>query len=118
MDKLPGMGQIPQSVKNQVIGDSESSRMIAIINSMTPKERNHVNLIKGSRKKRIANGSGTDVQHVNKLLKQFEKMQKTMKKMKGGKMKKMMQQMGDMQGQGGMPDMSKMPGFGNKKFPF
>ena len=118
MDKLPGMGQIPQSVKNQVIGDSESSRMIAIINSMTPKERNHVNLIKGSRKKRIAAGSGTDVQHVNKLLKQFEKMQKTMKKMKGGKMKKMMQQMGDMQGQGGMPDMTKMPGLGNKKFPF
>ena len=63
--------------------------------------RNHVNLIKGSRKKRIAAGSGTDVQHVNKLLKQFEKMQKTMKKMKGGKMKKMMQQMEGMQGQGG-----------------
>ena len=41
-----------------------------------------------------------------------------MKKMKGGKMKKMMQQMGDMLGQGGMPDMSQMPGFGNKKFPF
>ncbi len=118
MDKLPGMGQMPQNVKNQMIGDKESSRMIAIINSMTPKERNHVNLIKGSRKKRIAAGSGTDVQHVNKLLKQFEKMQKTMKKMKGGKMKKMMQQMEGMQGQGGMPDMSKMPGFGNKKFPF
>ena len=118
MDKMPGMGQIPQSVKNQVIGDTESSRMVAIINSMTPKERNHVNLIKGSRKKRIADGSGTDVQQVNKLLKQFEKMQKTMKKMKGGKMKKMMQQMGDMQGEGGMPDFSKMPGLGNKKFPF
>ena len=118
MDKLPGMGQIPQSVKNQVIGDKESSRMIAIINSMTPKERSHINLIKGSRKKRIAAGSGTDVQHVNKLLKQFEKMQKTMKKMKGGKMKKMMQQMEGMQGQGGMPDLSKMPGFGKKKFPF
>ena len=118
MDKLPGMGQMPQSVKNQMIGDKESSRMIAIINSMTPKERNHVNLIKGSRKKRIAAGSGTDVQHVNKLLKQFEKMQKTMKKMKGGKMRKMMQQMEGMQGQGGMPDLSKMPGFGNKKFPF
>ena len=118
MDKLPGMGQIPQSVKNQVIGDTESSRMVAIINSMTPKERSHINLIKGSRKKRIADGSGTDVQHVNKLLKQFEKMQKTMKKMKGGKMKKMMQQMGGMQGEGGMPDLSKMPGLGGKKFPF
>jgi signal recognition particle subunit SRP54 len=118
MDKMPGMGQIPQSVKNQVIGDTENSRMVAIINSMTPKERSHINLIKGSRKKRIADGSGTDVQHVNKLLKQFEKMQKTMKKMKGGKMKKMMQQMGQMQGEGGMPDLSKMPGLGGKKFPF
>lgn len=122
MDKLPGMGQMPQSVKNQVIGDSESNRMVAIINSMTPKERSHINLIKGSRKKRIASGSGTDVQHVNKLLRQFEKMQKTMKKMKGGKMKKMMQQMSQMQGEGGIPDLSKMPGglpgMGGKKFPF
>jgi len=122
MDKMPGMGQLPQNVKNQVIGDTESNRMVAIINSMTPKERSHINLIKGSRKKRIANGSGTDVQHVNKLLRQFEKMQKTMKKMKGGKMKKMMQQMGQMQGEGGIPDLSKMPGgltgMGGKKFPF
>ncbi len=122
IDKMPGMGQLPQNVKNQVIGDTESNRMVAIINSMTPKERSHINLIKGSRKKRIANGSGTDVQHVNKLLRQFEKMQKTMKKMKGGKMKKMMQQMGEMQGEGGMPDFSKMPGglpgMGGKKFPF
>ena len=122
IDKMPGMGQLPQNVKNQVIGDTESNRMVAIINSMTPKERSHINLIKGSRKKRIANGSGTDVQHVNKLLRQFEKMQKTMKKMKGGKMKKMMQQMGEMQGEGGMPDFSKMPdglpGMGGKNFPF
>ena len=122
IDKMPGMGQLPQNVKNQVIGDTESNRMVAIINSMTPKERSHINLIKGSRKKRIANGSGTDVQHVNKLLRQFEKMQKTMKKMKGGKMKKMMQKMGEMQGEGGMPDFSKMPGglpgMGGKKFPF
>jgi signal recognition particle subunit SRP54 len=89
---------------------------------MTSKERSHINLIKGSRKKRIASGSGTDVQHVNKLLRQFEKMQKTMKKMKGGKMKKMMQQMGQMQEEGGIPDLSKMPGglpgMGGKKFPF
>ena len=60
MDKLPGMGNLPQSVKNQVIGDSESAHMIAIINSMTDKEKTHINLIKGSRKKRIANGSGTN----------------------------------------------------------
>ena len=123
MDKLPGMGNLPQSVKNQVIGDSESTHMVAIINSMTPKEKIHINLIKGSRKQRIANGSGTNVQQVNKLLKQFEKMQKSMKKMGGGKMKKMMEQMGQMQGDGdGMPDFSKMgggmPGLGGKKFPF
>ena len=122
MDKLPGMGNLPQSVKNQVIGDSESTFMVAIINSMTPKERTHINLIKGSRKQRIANGSGTNVQQVNKLLKQFEKMQKGMKKMGGGKMKKMMEQMSQMQGEGGMPDFSKMaggmPGLGTKKFPF
>jgi len=122
MDKLPGMGNLPQSVKNQVIGDSESVYMIAIINSMTVKERTHINLIKGSRKKRIANGSGTNVQQVNKLLKQFEKMQKSMKKMGGGKMKKMMEKMNEMQGEGGMPDVSKMgsgmPGLGSKKFPF
>ena len=122
MDKLPGMGNLPQSVKNQVIGDSESAHMIAIINSMTPKERTHINLIKGSRRQRIAKGSGTSVQQVNKLLKQFEKMQKGMKKMGGGKMKKMMEQMNQMQGEGGMPDFSKMggglPGLGGKKFPF
>ena len=76
MDKMPGMGKIPQSVKNQVIGDTESSRMVAIINSMTPKERNHINLIKGSRKKRIADGSGTDVQQVNKLLSNLKRCKK------------------------------------------
>ena len=122
MDKLPGMGNLPQSVKNQVIGDSESAHMIAIINSMTDKEKTHINLIKGSRKKRIANGSGTNVQQVNKLLKQFEKMQKNMKKMGGGKMKKMMEQMSQIQGGDDMPDFSKMgermPGLGGKNFPF
>ena len=75
LDKLPGLGQIPESVKNQVMNDSQSSQMIAIINSMTPKERIHIKLIKGSRKQRIADGSGTNLQDVNKLLKQFEKMQ-------------------------------------------
>jgi len=122
VDKLPGMGNLPQSVKNQVIGDSESIHMVAIINSMTPKERTHINLIKGSRKQRIAKGSGTSVQQVNKLLKQFEKMQKSMKKMGGGKMKKMMEKMSQVQGEGAVPDFSKMgvglPGLDAKKFPF
>lgn len=119
MGKIPGMGQIPQSVKNQVMGSVETKKMVAIINSMTPKERTHTKLIKGSRKNRIARGSGTQPQDVNKLLKQFEKMQKQMKKMGGGKMQKMMAKM---QGnEGGMPDLSKMklpPMNGSNKFPF
>lgn len=102
MGKMPGIGQIPQSVKNQVMGSVDTNKMIAIINSMTPKERTHTKLIKGSRKNRIARGSGTGSQDVNKLLKQFEKMQKQMKKMGSGKMKKMMSQMA------GMPDLSKI----------
>ncbi len=89
MDKLPGMGAIPDAVKNQV-NDSEFKRMEAIINSMTPKERHHPDLIKGSRRKRIAAGSGTQVQDVNRLLKQFTQMQKMMKKMQKGGMGKMM----------------------------
>jgi signal recognition particle subunit SRP54 len=64
MDKMPGMGQIPQSVKNQMMGAVESKKMVAIINSMTPKERTHTKLIKGSRKNRIARGSGTGPQDV------------------------------------------------------
>ncbi|HIB27809.1 MAG TPA: signal recognition particle protein [Candidatus Thioglobus sp.] len=120
MDKMPGMGQIPQSVKNQMMGGVDTKRMVAIINSMTPKERSHIKLIKGSRKNRIARGSGTSPQDVNKLLKQFEKMQKQMKKMSGGKMQKMMAKMAGMQGAGGMPDLSKMklPGMGGGKLPF
>lgn len=89
MDKLPGVAELPQAVKSQV-NDKEIGRLIAIINSMTPKERSFPNVIKGSRKKRIANGSGTQIQDVNRLLKQFMQMQKMMKKMKGGGMAKMM----------------------------
>ncbi len=122
MDKIPGMGQIPQSVKNQMTGSVETKKMVAIINSMTPKERTHIKLIKGSRKNRIARGSGTQPQDINKLIKQFEKMQKQMKKMSGGKMQKMMAKMAGMQSEeGGMPDLSKMklPNMGSgNKFPF
>ncbi len=89
LDKLPGVANLPQNVKSQV-NDKEFSRLIAIINSMTPQERLHPTIIKGSRKKRIASGSGTQVQDVNRLLKQFLQMQKMMKKMAGGGMAKMM----------------------------
>ncbi|MGB5776472.1 MAG: signal recognition particle protein, partial [Sedimenticolaceae bacterium] len=89
LDKLPGMNQVPEAVKSQV-GDKEVKKLIAIVNSMTPQERTFPGVIKGSRKKRIAAGAGTQVQDVNKLLKQFTQMQKMMKKMKGGGMAKMM----------------------------
>ncbi|MEX1220831.1 MAG: signal recognition particle protein [Idiomarina sp.] len=97
MDKLPGMGNMKEQVKGQM-DDRTTLRMEAIINSMTPRERQFPDLIKGSRKRRIAAGSGTQVQDVNKLLKQFLQMQKMMKKMKGGGMAKMMRAMGGMGG--------------------
>ncbi|MCP3668707.1 MAG: signal recognition particle protein [Gammaproteobacteria bacterium] len=115
MDKLPGMGQIPDHVKQQV-NDKQVVHTIAIINSMTPKERRFPNLIKGSRKKRIAQGSGTQVQEINKMLKQFAQMQKMMKKMKGGGMAKMMRGLKGKMGPGGMPPGGMPPGGGG--FPF
>ncbi|KRT57470.1 Signal peptide binding domain-containing protein, partial [endosymbiont of Ridgeia piscesae] len=111
IDKLPGMGNLPDKVKNQV-NDKEIGRLIAIVNSMTPKERRFPAIIKGSRKRRIANGSGTQVQDVNRLLKQFTQMQKMMKKMKGGGMEKMLRRMGGRL-PGGLPG-----GPGGDGFPF
>lgn len=115
MDKLPGMGQIPEAAKQKAMNNKMTDRMIAMINSMTPKERARPELIKGSRKKRIANGSGTQIQDVNRLLKQFNQMQKMMKKLKGpGGMMKMMRGMKGMMppggGMGGGP--GGMPPFG------
>ncbi|MET0091208.1 MAG: signal recognition particle protein [Candidatus Thiodiazotropha sp.] len=107
LDKLPGVGSLPDHVKNQV-NDKEINRLIAIINSMTPHERSFPAVIKGSRKRRIAAGSGTQVQDVNKLLKQFTQMQKMMKKMKGGGMKKMLRGMAG-RFPGGMPPGGGLP---------
>ncbi|NAW66343.1 signal recognition particle protein [Photobacterium halotolerans] len=101
MDKLPGMSQLPGNIKDQV-DDKIFVQMEAIINSMTTKERERPELIKGSRKKRIAAGSGTQVQDVNRLLKQFTQMQKMMKKMQKGGMKNMMRNMKGMMPGGGM----------------
>ena len=92
MGKLPGMGQIPDNVKSQM-DDKVLVRMEAIINSMTMKERAKPEIIKGSRKRRIAAGCGMQVQDVNRLLKQFDDMQRMMKKMKKGGMAKMMRSM-------------------------
>lgn len=92
MDKLPGMSQIPEAAKSQ-FNDKELKRLEAIISSMTAQERRHPDVINGSRKRRIAQGSGTQVQDVNRLLKQFTQMQKMMKKMGGGGLARMMRAM-------------------------
>jgi signal recognition particle subunit SRP54 len=111
MDKLPSMGNIPDSVKGNV-GDKMFVRMEAIINSMTLFERKKPELIKGSRKKRIAAGSGTTVPDINRMLKQFMQMQKMMKKMKGkGGMSKMMSALGG----GGLPQGMMPPNMGGKR---
>ena len=82
---MPGMDQVPDRAKAQ-INDKEMRHLEAIINSMTPQERRFPGIIKGSRKRRIAQGSGSQIQEVNRLLKQFTQMQKMLKQMtkKGG----------------------------------
>jgi signal recognition particle subunit SRP54 len=103
MDKLPGMGQVPDNLKNQVTG-KEVPRMIAIINSMTQKERRNPALLNGSRRARIARGSGTSPAQVNQLLKQYQGMEKMMSKLSMGGIKGMMRGMkGLMGGRGGFP---------------
>lgn len=89
MDKLPGINSVPQDVKDKV-NDKMLARQIAIICSMTMQERRFPDLIKGNRKKRIADGCGQQLQDVNRILKQFLMMQKMMKKMKNGNMANMM----------------------------
>lgn len=90
MSKLPGINQLPQTVKDQ-FNDKKLTEIEAIINSMTPKERRFPDGIRNSQKRRVALGSGTSIQAINQLLKQFTQMQKMMKKMskKGGMMKMM-----------------------------
>jgi len=100
MDKLPGMGQIPDSVKGQVTG-KEVPRMVAIIDSMTKQERRHPAVLNGSRRARIARGSGTTPADVNRLLKQFQQMEKMMSKLSRGGMKGLMRGMKGMIGKGG-----------------
>ncbi len=101
MDKLPGMGQIPQHLKDKV-SNKDTDRMIAIIGSMTKKERRHPALLNGSRKARVARGSGTQPADVNRLLKQYQQMEKMMSKLSGGGLKGLMRSMKGMMGPGGM----------------
>ncbi len=90
---IPGAGKM---MKNMDIDDDAFKHIEAIIHSMTPAERSKPQIINASRKKRIGKGSGTSIQQVNQLLKQFDQMSKMMKMMQGGGGKRMMQMMGKM----------------------
>ncbi|HYC08043.1 MAG TPA: signal recognition particle protein [Steroidobacteraceae bacterium] len=100
LDKLPGAVARKGAVTADQ-GDRELRRQIAMINSMTPRERRNPGIIDGSRRRRIAGGSGVQVQDVNRLLKQFQEMQRVMKSMKGGRLRQLMSAF-----KGGLP-----PGF-------
>jgi len=108
LDKMPGMGNMGQMVEQANMG-GQFKKMEVIIDSMTPAERKNPDSLNGSRKRRITKGSGTEVQDLNRLLKQHKQMAKVMKKMKGGGMKKMMQGIGGMMGGGGMPPGGGLP---------
>ena len=101
LDKLPGMGQLPASAQAQ-LDDGQFKRMAVIIDSMTVRERRFPDLLNGSRKQRIASGSGTQLADINRLLRQHKQMQKMMKKVgKKGGMQKMMRGMQGMKFPGG-----------------
>ena len=108
MDKLPSQlagkaGNLGQADRDRA--EREMRRMEGIICSMTPLERRKPDLLKATRKRRVAAGAGVHVQEVNRLLNQFEQMRDMMKKMKGGGMMKMMKRMGAMKGMGGPTGM-------------
>ena len=112
---LPGFSKIKKQLPAEAFDEGRMKRMEAIVLSMTPKERSTPMLIKGTRRKRIAAGSGNTILEVNRFIKQFTQMRKMMKSK--GKMKEMMKQLGGMEGMDGMGDMmgggGKMP-----KLPF
>ncbi|MFM7126454.1 MAG: signal recognition particle protein, partial [Actinomycetota bacterium] len=106
---MPGM---PKELKNASIGDDDLKPVEAIIRSMTPEERRHPEIINGSRRQRIALGSGRPIAEVNRLVKQFSEMQKMMKKMGAGS-KKGKKKLSSMAGLGGLPTegFGGFPGF-------
>ncbi len=108
MDKLPSQLTGKATDADLSRAEKDIKRKEGIICSMTPLERRKPELIKATRKRRIAAGAGVHVQEVNRLLKEFEQMQGMMKKMKGGGLMKMMKRMGGMKGMG----LPKMPGMG------
>jgi signal recognition particle subunit SRP54 len=102
MDKMPS--QLADKAKDMDLNRAEKDMLKkqGIIHSMTPKERAKPDLIKATRKRRIAAGAGVQVQEVNRMLKEFEQMQDMMKKMRGGGLMKMMKKLGGMKGFPGM----------------
>lgn len=119
LEKLPGMGNMAQMAEQANMG-KQFKVMEVIIDSMTRAERSNPDILNGSRKRRITQGSGTQIQDLNRLLKQHKQMAKMMKKMKGGGMTKMMRGLGGMlpggggggMPPGGLPGGGLPPGFG------
>ena len=117
MDKLPTQLAAKASEADLARAEKDIRRKEGIINSMTPEERRKPELLKASRKRRVAQGAGVHVQEVNRLLKEFEQMQGMMKQLKGSGLMKLMRRMGGMKGLGGLlggglPPMP--PGMGGK----
>jgi signal recognition particle subunit SRP54 len=112
MAMMPGMGKIKNQLAERNLDESVIKRQMAIIDSMTPGERKHPDILKASRKKRIASGSGTRVEEINRLLKMHRTMGDVMKMMGGGKARGPMAGLAQMLGMGGgMPsaaDMAKL----------
>ena len=102
---IPGVGK---AIKDVDIDDNAFKGIEAIIKSMTPKERTNPEILNQSRRQRIAKGSGTDLQEVNRLIKQFDQTRKMMKMVTGSQMARMAGMMGKMKGMSGMPKMPKM----------
>lgn len=118
LEKLPAQFQQAADKVNDEDVKKNLRRTLGIIDSMTPRERARPELIKASRKKRIAAGAGVSVQEVNRLLKQFEQMQDMMKRMKKGGLSRMMRMLGGMGlpgMKGGIPGMGGFPGFPGMK---
>ncbi|MCX7814240.1 MAG: signal recognition particle protein [Tepidimonas ignava] len=105
LDKLPTQLAAKAGEADLSRAEKDIRRKEGIICAMTPEERRHPEIIKASRKRRIAAGAGVQVQEVNRLLKEFEQMQAMMKKMKGGGLMKMMKRLGGMKGLGGLPGL-------------
>ena len=102
MEKMPSQIAAKASGTDLTKVERDMMRKQGIIHSMTPRERSKPELIKATRKRRIASGAGVQVQDVNRMLKEFEQMQQMMKQMKGGGLMKMMKRLGGMKGMGGM----------------